>query len=122
MLGLATGHGLPDVVVTAVEMMTALATDAVGTWSQLLDGQSGIRPLDDSFVEKFDLPVRIGGHLLEDLDQYLTRIELRRYLFLQKIATQVARRLWEGAGSPEVDTRRLMVAVGTAMEIGRAHV
>ncbi|WP_293004550.1 KasA/KasB family beta-ketoacyl-ACP synthase [Mycobacterium sp.] len=115
MAQLSTGNGLPDVVVTAVEMTTALATDADNTWKQLLDGQSGIRPLDDDFVDQFDLPVRIGGHLLEDLDQYLTRIELRRFLFLQKISTQVARRLWEQAGSPEVDTERLMVSIGTGL-------
>jgi beta-ketoacyl ACP synthase len=115
MVGLSTGHGLPDVVVTAVEMTTALATDAGTTWERLLDGQSGIRLLEDDFVEEFDLPVRIGGHLREDLDQHLTRIELRRYLFLQKIGTQVARRLWERAGSPEVNTERLMVAIGTGM-------
>lgn len=115
MSSLTTGNGLPDVVVTAVEMTTALATDADDTWAKLLAGQSGIRQLDAEFVDRFDLPVRIGGQLREDLDPYLTRIELRRYLFLQKIATQVARRLWERAGSPEVDTRRLMVSVGTAL-------
>ena len=96
-------------------MTTALATDADTTWAKLLDGQSGIRRLDDAFVDKFGLPVRIGGHLLEDFDQYLTRIELRRFLYLQKIATQVGRRLWDSVGSPEVDTHRLMVSIGTGM-------
>ena len=105
MAELSTGNGLPDVVVTGVAMTTALATDVDSTWKRLLDGQSGIRRLEDDFVDQFELPVRIGGHLLEDFDQYLTRIELRRFLFLQKIATQVARRLWDNAGSPDVDTR-----------------
>jgi len=115
MANLSTGNGLPDVVVTGVAMTTALATDADTTWAKLLDGQSGIRRLDDAFVDKFGLPVRIGGHLLEDFDQYLTRIELRRFLYLQKIATQVGRRLWDSVGSPEVDTHRLMVSIGTGM-------
>ena len=53
----------------AIAMTTALATDADGTWKKLLDGQSGIRTLDDPFVEQYDLPVRIGGHLLEDFDE-----------------------------------------------------
>ena len=96
-------------------MTTALATDADTTWAKLLDGQSGIRRLEDAFIDKFALPVRIGGHLLEDFDQYLTRIELRRFLYLQKIATQVGRRLWDSVGSPEVDARRLMVSIGTGM-------
>ena len=68
MVRLATGNGLPDVVVTGVAMTTALATDVDGTWKKLLDGQSGIRKLDDPFIEQFDLPVRIGGHLLEDFE------------------------------------------------------
>ena len=69
MAGLATGNGLPNVVVTGIAMTTALATDAEGTWKELLDGQSGIRKLEDPFVEQYDLPVRIGGHLLEDFDE-----------------------------------------------------
>jgi beta-ketoacyl ACP synthase len=111
----STGNGLPDVVVTGIAMTTALATDADSTWKKLLDKQSGIRKLDDPFVEEFDLPVRIGGHLLEDFDPELTRVELRRFLFLQKIATVVGRRVWANAGSPEVDSNRLMVSVGTGM-------
>ena len=111
----ATGNGLPDVVVTGIAMTTALATDADSTWKKLLDKQSGIRKLDDPFVEKFDLPVRIGGHLLEDFDPELTRVELRRFLFLQKIATVVGRRVWANAGSPDVDSNRLMVSIGTGM-------
>ena len=107
---LATGKGFPNVVVTGIAMTTALATDAENTWKLLLDGQSGIRTLDDPFVEEFDLPVRIGGHLLEEFDSQLTRIELRRMGYLQKMSTVLGRRVWENAGSPEVDTNRLMVS------------
>ncbi len=112
---LSTGNGFPNVVVTAVAMTTALATDAENTWKKLLDGQSGIRKLDDPFVEEYDLPVRIGGHLLEDFDHLLTKVELRRLSYLQKMSTVLSRRVWEHAGSPEVDTRRLMVSIGTGM-------
>ena len=35
--------------------------------------------------------------------------------YLQKMATVLNRRLWENAGSPEVDTNRLMVSIGTGM-------
>ncbi len=94
MTRLSTGNGLPDVVVTGIAMTTALATDADNAWKKLLDKQSGIRKLDDPFVEKFDLPVGIGGHLLEDFDHELTRVELRRFLHLQKMSTVVGRRVW----------------------------
>src|ERR1700755_1107120 len=115
MTGLATGNGLPNVVVTGIAMTTALATDANGTWQKLLDGHSGIRKLEDPFVEEYDLPVRIGGHLLEDFEDELTRIELRRLSYLQRMSTVLSRRVWEHAGSPEPDPKRLMVSIGTGM-------
>ena len=115
MAGLATGNGLPNVVVTGVAMTTALATDANGTWQKLLDGHSGIRKLEDPFVEEYDLPVRIGGHLLENFENELTRIELRRLSYLQRMSTVLSRRVWKDAGDPEVDPKRLMVSIGTGM-------
>jgi len=96
-------------------MTTALATDTEGTWKRLQDGESGIRTLDDYFVDLYDLPVRIGGHLLEDFESELTPDELGRLSYLQKMSTVVGRRVWENAGSPDVDTRRLMVSIGTGM-------
>jgi beta-ketoacyl ACP synthase len=115
MAPLTTGNGLPDVVVTGIAMTTALAVDAENTWKKLLDGQSGIRTLDDPFVEEYDLPVRIGGHLLEDFEADLERVEKRRLSYLQKMSTVLGRRVWQNAGSPEVDTRRLMVSIGTGL-------
>jgi beta-ketoacyl ACP synthase len=115
MSALATGSGFPDVVVTGIAMTTSIASDADNTWKALLDGQSGIRKLDDPFVEEFNLPVRIGGHLLEDFDGELTRVELRRLSYLQRMSTVLGRRVWQNAGNPEVDTTRLMVSIGTGM-------
>ncbi len=115
MAALRTGAGLPDVVVTAVASTTSLAPDAEQTWQRLLEGRSGIRQLDKPFVAEFDSPVRIGGPLTEDFDQHLSRVELRRFAFMQKMAAVLSRRLWEQAGSPEVDTNRLMVSVGLGL-------
>lgn len=112
---LVTGKALPNVVVTGIAMTTALATDAETTWKLLLDSQSGIRTLDDPYVAEYDLPVRIGGHLLEEFDSQLTRVELRRMSYLQKMSTVMGRRLWENAGSPEIDTNRLAVSIGTGL-------
>ncbi|WP_264993070.1 beta-ketoacyl synthase N-terminal-like domain-containing protein, partial [Mycobacterium montefiorense] len=66
MTELVTGKAFPNVVVTGIAATTALAPDAENTWKLLLDGQSGIRTLTDPFVELYDLPVRIGGHLVEE--------------------------------------------------------
>jgi beta-ketoacyl ACP synthase len=115
MAGLTTGSGFPNVVVTGYAMTTALATDADSTWKRLLDGESGIRTLNDPFVELYDLPVCIGGHLLEDFDNDLTPAEQSRLSYLQKMSTVIGRRAWAHAGAPEVDTRRLMVSIGTGI-------
>jgi beta-ketoacyl ACP synthase len=112
---LSTGNGFPNVVVTGIAMTTALAVDAENTWKKLLDGQSGIRTLEDPFIEEYDLPVRIGGHLLEDFESDLDRVEKRRLSYLQKMSTVLGRRVWQNAGSPEVDTRRLLVSIGTGL-------
>ncbi|MGP4053919.1 KasA/KasB family beta-ketoacyl-ACP synthase [Mycobacterium sp. 4D054] len=105
----------PDVVVTGIAMTTALGTDVESTWRALLDGRSGIRYLPDSFVEEFDLPVRIGGHLLETFDEELTPEEVANHSYIQRMALVLGRRVWENAGSPEVDPRRLAVSIGTGM-------
>jgi beta-ketoacyl ACP synthase len=115
MTALRTGNGLRDVVVTAITSTTSIAPDAEETWRQLLDGGSGIRPLDKPFVTEFDLPVRIGGVLREEFDHHLTRVELRRMSYLQKMALVLSRRLWASAGLDDTDTSRLRISIGLAL-------
>jgi beta-ketoacyl ACP synthase len=122
MAAMSTGDGFPDVVVTAIASSTALAPDAEQTWQQLLEGQSGIRRLEKPFVDEFKLPIGIGGELREDFDQYLSKIELRRLAFMQKMSRVLGRRVWEAAGSPEVDNKRLLVSVGLALGTTEAMV
>jgi beta-ketoacyl ACP synthase len=115
MAALTTGDGLPDVVVTAVASTGPVARDAEDAWQGLLEGRSGIRTLDTAFVREFDSPVRIGGQLLENFDEQLDRIERRRTSYMQKMSTLLGRRLWANAGSPEIDTKRLVVSIGLAL-------
>jgi meromycolic acid 3-oxoacyl-[acyl-carrier protein] synthase I len=103
------------VVVTAVEATTSIAPDIESTWKGLLAGESGIRVLDDPFVDKWDLQVRIGGHLKEALDPQMTRLELRRMSYVQRMSKYVGNRLWESAGKPEVDPDRFSVVIGTGL-------
>ncbi|OAN37716.1 3-oxoacyl-ACP synthase KasA [Mycolicibacterium iranicum] len=107
--------GFPNVVVTAIEATTALAADIESTWKGLLAGESGIRILEDEFVDKWDLPVRIGGHLVDDVDSHMTRIEMRRMSYVQRMSKLLARRLWDNAGTPEVDPDRFSVVIGTGL-------
>jgi beta-ketoacyl ACP synthase len=102
-------------VVTAVTATTSLTPDIESTWKGLLAGESGIRILEDDFVEKWDLPVKIGGHLKEPLDPLMTRLEHRRMSYVQRMAKYVGNQLWENAGKPEVDPDRFSVVIGTGL-------
>ena len=105
--------GRPDVVITGVAMTTGLAADAEETWAELRKGHSGVRSLGADFRAELELPSRIGAPLREDVSASLGRVEMRRLSYLQRMALVLARRAWENCGSPEIDTRRLGVSVGT---------
>lgn len=111
----ANGGKRPDVVVTGIASTTSLASDAEDTWRLLLEGRSGVGALDDPFLDEFDFEVRIGAKLTENFDDELTRVEVRRMSYMQKMAAVLGRRLWDNAGSPEVDPKRLAVSVGQAL-------
>ena len=107
--------GFPSVVVTAVTATTSIAPDIESTWKGLLAGESGIRVLEDEFVTKWDLPVRIGGHLKEAVDDHMGRLDLRRMSYVQRMAKLLGGQIWETAGTPEVDGDRFAVVVGTGL-------
>lgn len=107
--------GFPNVVVTAVTATTSLAPDIESTWKGLLAGESGIRVLEDEFVTKWDLPVRIGGHLKEAVDDHMGRLDLRRMSYVQRMAKLLGGQVWDAAGNPEVDGDRFAVVVGTGL-------
>lgn len=102
-------------MVTAVTATTSIAADIESTWKGLLAGDSGIRVLTDDFVTKWDLQVRIGGHLKEPIDPQMTRLDMRRMSYVQRMAKLLGGQLWETAGSPEVDPDRFAVVIGTGL-------
>ncbi|MTE15948.1 KasA/KasB family beta-ketoacyl-ACP synthase [Nocardia aurantiaca] len=105
----------PSVVVTALAATTALAGDVDSTWKGLLNGESGIDVLEDSFLDDFGLPVRIGGHLKTPPADQLTKAEARRLSYVEQMAVVLGREVWANAGSPEVDQDRLGVSIGTGL-------
>ena len=108
--------GFPNVVVTALAATTSIAPDIEGTWKGLIAGESGIEVLEDEFVEKFGLPVCIGVHLKETIDNHMTRLELRRMAYVQRMALLVGRQVWQNAGTPDdIDKDRLGVVIGTGL-------
>ncbi|OOL32939.1 3-oxoacyl-ACP synthase [Rhodococcus rhodochrous] len=109
----------PNVVVTSLAATTSIAGDVDATWKGLLAGESGIDTLT-GFVDEFDLPVRIGGKLKTSPDETLSRVEIRRMSFVERLALNLGRTVWENAGSPEVDRERLGVVIGTGLGGGEA--
>ncbi|MGB6041090.1 MAG: KasA/KasB family beta-ketoacyl-ACP synthase [Gordonia sp. (in: high G+C Gram-positive bacteria)] len=109
------GGEFPSVVVTSMVATTSLGVDLDSSWENLVAGQSGIRELTDDFVEKYNLPVRIGGRLLEDPTNEVTRIEARRMAYVERMSHVMSKRLWAHAGTPEVDPDRLGVVMGTGI-------
>lgn len=107
-------------VVTGYVATTALADDADTTWERLLDGRSGIGPLESAFVSEYNLPVRIGGVLQMALADHLTRVEQRRLSFVEQLAVVLGHRLWGLSGLHGMDSDRLAVAVGTGLGGGDA--
>ncbi|MRH90636.1 beta-ketoacyl-ACP synthase II [Nocardia sp. SYP-A9097] len=121
-MGVAIGTETRGVVVTAMAVTTCLGPDLATTWERLLAGDSGIGTLTDDFVTEQQLPVRIGGRLTDQPGEQLTRIEQRRMSFVQQLALVLGRRVWQEAGTPEVEAERLAVAVGTGLGGGDALV
>ncbi|MCK0437891.1 KasA/KasB family beta-ketoacyl-ACP synthase [Gordonia alkaliphila] len=117
------GGEFPSVVVTSMVATTSLGVDLDSTWQGLLAGQSGIRELTDDFVTKYgELPCRIGGRLLEDPAEEVTRVEARRMAYVERISHVMSKRLWAQAGTPEVDPERLAVVIGTGQGGGDAMI
>ena len=108
-----------DVVVTGIGATTPIGGTAPETWQAMLDGVSGVKTLDDPWVDKYDLPVRINAPLKVDPTEVLARVEARRLDRCQQVALIAAREAWADAGEPELDPERLGVVVGTG--IGGAH-
>ena len=94
-------------------MTTGLAPDAEDTWTALRAGESGVRHLGDALPQDVDLPTRMGAGLREQIGAGMTRVELRRLSYLQQMALMLGRRAWRAADSPDVDTARLGVCIGT---------
>ncbi|WP_290713072.1 KasA/KasB family beta-ketoacyl-ACP synthase [Gordonia sp. UBA5067] len=115
------GGNFPSVVVTSMVATTSLGVDLDSTWDGLLKGQSGIRELTGDFVTKYgELPCRIGGKLVQDPAEEVSRVEARRMAYVERVAHVMSKRLWAHAGEPEVDPERLAVVIGTGQGGGDA--
>lgn len=95
--------GFPSVVVTAVTATTSISPDIESTWKGLLAGESGIHALEDEFVTKWDLAVKIGGHLKDPVDSHMGRLDMRRMSYVQRMGSCWA----DSYGSPPAARRSI---------------
>jgi 3-oxoacyl-[acyl-carrier-protein] synthase II len=110
-----TGHPA-EVVITGLGATTPLGGDVESTWAGLLDGRSGVVPLDDEWAQ--DFPSRIVARLATDPTTVLERVEARRLDRVQQAALVAAREAWRDAGlagAEGLDRERLAVAVGSGI-------
>lgn len=103
------------VVVTGIGATTPLGGTAPETWQGMLDGRIGVTTLNEPWVDRFELPVRIHAPLAVEPTDVLERVEARRLDRCQQVALIAAREAWADAGSPEVDPERLGAVVGTGI-------
>lgn len=111
-----------DVVITGLGATTPLGGDVASTWDGLLAGRSGIRRIEADWVERFELPVKIGATLAEEPTETLPRVQARRLDRCEQIALIAARQAWADAGFTEptdehsdVEPERLGVSIGTGI-------
>ncbi|WP_283138147.1 beta-ketoacyl-ACP synthase II [Rhizohabitans arisaemae] len=101
------------VVVTGLGATTPLGGDVASTWSGLVAGRSGVRPLNQEWIDV--LPVGFAAPAAVDPTEVLPRPEARRLDRAEQFALVAAREAWRDAGSPEVDADRLGVVVGSGI-------
>jgi 3-oxoacyl-[acyl-carrier-protein] synthase II len=103
------------VVITGLGTTNPVGGDVPSTWDALVKGQSGVRHLDDPWVE--DLPVKIGGRVAVEPTEVLERVKARRLDRSSQFAMVAAMEAWKDSGleGADVDTDRLGVAMASGI-------
>jgi 3-oxoacyl-[acyl-carrier-protein] synthase II len=106
-----------DVVITGLGATTPLGGDVASTWEGMLSGRSGVRRITDDYdwIDRYDLPVKIGAPLAVEPTEVLPRVQARRLDRVEQLAVVASKEAWADAGAPEVEPERLGVVVGTGI-------
>src|SRR4051812_25384249 len=112
--------GPATVVVTGLGATTPVGGDVASTWSALLAGRSGVRPLEAEWAA--DLPVRIGGTAAVEPGEVLPKHRLRRLDRNEQFALIAAHEAWKHAGYAhgerdgfQIDHDRLGVVISSGI-------
>jgi 3-oxoacyl-[acyl-carrier-protein] synthase II len=103
------------VVVTGLGTTNPVGGDVSSTWSALVKGQSGVRHIEQPWVE--DLPVKIAGVAAVEPTEVLERVKARRLDRTSQFALVAAMEAWKDAGleDAEIDHDRLGVAMASGI-------
>jgi 3-oxoacyl-[acyl-carrier-protein] synthase II len=104
-----------DVVVTGIGAFSPLGVNATDSWTALLAGRSGARPLDYPWVEELGLSTHFAAQAFVEPTEVLDRIEAKRLDRGAQLALIAARDAWADAGSPDVEPTRLGVDWATGI-------
>ncbi|HET7356031.1 MAG TPA: beta-ketoacyl-ACP synthase II [Nocardioidaceae bacterium] len=108
------------VVVTGLGATSPVGGDVASTWSALLAGHSGIRPLEHEWAEQ--LQTRIAGEVAVDPTEVLDRVKARRLDRSGQLALVAALEAWSDSGIPgesprdyDADPARIGVAMASGI-------
>ncbi|MBF0671194.1 MAG: beta-ketoacyl-[acyl-carrier-protein] synthase family protein [Salinibacterium sp.] len=103
------------IVVTGLGTTSPLGGNVADTWRALLAGESGVRPLEQEWVAKYELPVTFAGQAKVPAAEVLERVETKRLDPSSQFALIAAREAWADAGAPEIDPERILVDFATGI-------
>ena len=106
---------------TGLGATSPVGGDVASTWSALLAGQSGVRPLKHEWAEQ--LQTRIAGEVAVDPTEVLDRVKARRLDRSGQLALVAALEAWSDSGLPgespkEYDADPARIGVAMASGIG----
>ncbi len=104
------------VVVTGLGTTSPVGGDVSSTWDALVKGQSGVRHLDDAWVE--GMPVKIAGRIAVEPGDVLERVKARRLDRSSQFAMVAAMEAWADSGLEGAEIDNDMLGVAMASGIG----
>jgi 3-oxoacyl-[acyl-carrier-protein] synthase II len=103
------------IVVTGLGTSSPLGGNVDDSWKALLAGESGVRPLEQDWVERYELPITFAGQAKVDPSEVLERVEIKRLDRGSQFALIAAREAWADAGSPDDAPERVSVEYATGI-------
>jgi 3-oxoacyl-[acyl-carrier-protein] synthase II len=104
------------VVVTGLGTTNPVGGDVATTWDALVKGQSGVRRIEQPWVE--ELPVKIGGVAAVEPTEVLERVKARRLDRTSQFAIVAAMEAWKDSGLEDADVDKDRLGVAMASGIG----